>query len=68
MPCSQKLESSLDLEGRFQSKKGITPEEEKGREKDRLQLSCKWIEGYGQGDENKLCVEDWRNYGISAHF
>lgn len=25
------------------------------------------MEGRGQGDENKLYVEDWRNYGISAH-
>lgn len=30
------------------------------------QLSWKWMEGYGQGDENKLYVQDWRNYGISA--
>lgn len=26
------------------------------------------MEGYGQGDKNKLCVEDWRNYGISVRF
>lgn len=26
------------------------------------------MEGYGQGDENKLYVKDWKNYGISAHF
>lgn len=26
------------------------------------------MEGYGQGDENKLYVKDWMNYGISAHF
>lgn len=38
-------------------------EEKKERE---LKLSWEWMRGYGQGDENKLYVQDWRNYGISA--
>lgn len=38
-------------------------EEKKERE---MQLSWEWKKGYGQGDENKLYVQNWRNYGISA--
>lgn len=46
----------------------VLPQKMRGEEKKmELQLSWKWMEGCGQGDENKLYVEDWRNYGISAH-
>lgn len=38
-------------------------EEKKERE---MQLSWEWKKGYGQGDENKLYVQNWSNYGISA--
>lgn len=66
MPCTHKLESRWDLQGRFWSRKGI-PQKMRGEEKKiELQLSWKWMEGYGQGDENKFYVEYWRNCGISA--